>query len=165
LIDVPPETFVELDLFDDLFFFDLAFGFAAGRFDDGCDELGFDGFGPAVLVVVVEEVDVVVEDVVVVEVVVVVEPDGQTSDTPNTFKPAGINDDNGVPNGTLNTSPPTTCTRKTHEFADAAPGNSATPMSRAATPPGHQARARCSENSRRTVIRKIPDQRRPVTGG
>jgi hypothetical protein len=117
LIDVPPETFVELDLFDDLFFFDLAFAFAAGRFDDGCDELGFDGFGPAVLVVVVEEVDVVVEDVVVVEVVVVVEPDGQTSDTPNTFKPAGINDDNGVPNGTLNTSPPTTCTRKTHPAA------------------------------------------------
>jgi hypothetical protein len=126
LIDVPPETFFELfDFLADFFFF-FAFAFAAGRFDDGCDELGLDGTG-AEEVDELELDDVVLVVVLVVEVVVVVEPDGQTSDTPNTCNPAGINDDNGVPNGTVNTSPPTTCTRRTHPAAPTVGAQAAKP--------------------------------------
>jgi hypothetical protein len=73
-----------------------------------------------------------VEVVVDVVDVVVGEPE-QTSDTPNTFKPAGINDDNGVPTGTVNTSPPTTRTCKTHPDAAPAPG-SHRPRPASATP-------------------------------
>ena len=117
MIDDPPETFFELfDLFAD-FFFALAFDLAAGRLDDGCDELGFDGTGADELDELDEDVVLDVDVVVDVVVEVVVGEPEHTSDTPNTFNPAGINDDNGVPNGTVNTSPPTTRTRKTHPAA------------------------------------------------
>ncbi len=123
MIDVPPEAPVEpFDFFTDFFF---AFALA-GRFDDGCDELGVDGFGAEEVEVVepVEPVDVVLDVVVVVDVVVDVEPEnGQTSEIPSTFNPAGINDDNGVPRGTVNMSPPTTRTCKTHPDAAPAPGS------------------------------------------
>jgi hypothetical protein len=95
--------------------------------DDGfCLELGPESLGAVVLddELVELDVDVVVVVVVVVVLVEVVVASWQTSWIPRTFNPGGTNDAIAVPTGTLNTSPPTTVTRRTQPESEAAtPGD------------------------------------------
>jgi hypothetical protein len=77
-----------------------------------------------VVVVVLEELE---ELDVLVDVDVDVLVDGHTVVTPSTFKPGGTSDEIGVPTGTLNTRPPTTCTRSTQPDAPTAGDHSPNP--------------------------------------
>jgi hypothetical protein len=86
--------------------------------DDGfCLEPRLEGLGA--VVVVVELVELEVEVVVVVVVVDVVVVAGQTCWIARIFNSGGTNDEIAVPTGTLNTSPPSTVTRKTHPESEA----------------------------------------------